>query len=222
MSRPILMTFAAMTMLAAAPAIAQHGPGGSHGGGGAGAAGGNATGGPAGAALDARMNSMGPANASPNGIAHANSNSVLGDGTTTTTTRANARAKLDAAFPGTKGKAKVTSGSLSGLSAGTTLLSNGTAVGTVEQIRTSNDGTARVVLVQTANGRLFPIPANKLTYANGTLTTTARLNGVNGGVTAGTNPAIGIVQGPMHASTTGTAHASEHSVLAGPGSVPHR
>jgi hypothetical protein len=57
---------------------------------------------------------------------------------------------------------------------------------------------------------MFAIPASKLSLANGTLTTTARLNGINGG----TNPAIAVSQGPNHASTTGIAHASSHSVLA--------
>lgn len=226
MFRHVLLSAVAATALAATPAFAQHGPGGSHGGGngnGGGAmggmmGGGGMSGGPSAAGLDARMNSMGPANASPTGIAHANPNSVLGTNSSATS-RAN-RAQLDAAFPGTKGQSKVKTGTLSGLTAGTTVISNGAPVGTVQQIRTSGDGTARVVLVQGTNGRLFPIPANKLSYANGVLTTSARLNGVNG-TAVGMNPAIGVSQGPMHASAQGTAHANAHSVLAGSGSSPH-
>jgi hypothetical protein len=224
MFRTILMSAVAATALAAAPAVAQHGPGGAHGNGGShGNAGGSAAGAslgggsPASAALDARMNSMGPENASPTGIEHANANSVLGT-SATTSTRTRGHADVDAAFPGTKREKHVNSGSLAGLSAGTTLMSNGTAVGTVQQIRTSADGTPRVVIVQSTDGRLFPIPANKLSYANGMLTTTARLNGINGGVAARTNPATGVSQGPVHASATGVAHANQHSVLAG-GSV---
>lgn len=192
MFRKILMAGLASTALASAPVLAAPGGGNGHGhaGGNSGAnangnAGGGAdvspTGGPAGAALDARMNSMGPANASPTGVEHANPNSVLStNGTTTTATHGNARA-MDNMFPGTRGSNQVQSGSLSGLSTGTTLTSNGTSVGTVQQIRTSADGTVRVVVVQGTNGRMYAIPANKLTFANGTLTTTARLNGINGG-----------------------------------------
>lgn len=214
----ITAAFATTALAIAAPALA--GPGGgppagmSAGHGAGGGAGASIGGGPAGAALDARMNSMGPANASPTGIEHANPSSVLGTNVTTTT-RTNGRASMDAMFPGTKGTTRVKGGSLSGLATGMTLTSNGTQVGTVQQIRTSSDGTARVVVVQGTNGRLFAIPANKLTLSNGSLTTTARLNGINGGFAAGTNPAIGVSQGPMHASATGIAHANAHSVLSG-------
>jgi sporulation protein YlmC with PRC-barrel domain len=217
MFRKILTMAAASTALASVPLLAA--PGGGQGPAGGSNAGGNANvnaggaGGPAGAALDARLNSMGPANASPTGIEHANPNSVL-NSNATTTTRVHGSAAMDRQFPGTKGSTKVTTGSLSGLTTGMTLTSNGTTVGTVQQIRTSPDGTVRVVVVQGTNGRMFAIPANKLTLSGGTLTTTARLNGINGG-TAFTNPAVGVSQGPNHASTTGIAHANSHSVLAG-------
>jgi hypothetical protein len=216
----ILIMAAASTALASAPLLAAPGGGQGPAGGAPGAAAGgnvgagaNLGGGPAGAALDARMNSMGPANASPTGIAHANPNSVLGTNATTTT-RTNTSATMDRMFPGTKASTHVKSGSLTGLTTGMALTSNGADVGTVQQIRTSADGTVRVVVVQGTNGRMFAIPANKLTLSNGTLTTTARLNGVNGG-TAFANPAVGVSQGPAHASATGIAHANSHSVLAG-------
>ena len=221
MFNKILMVAMASTAIASAPLLAA--PGGGHGpggGGGHGAAGGREgagagamsgpSGGAAGAALDARMNSMGPENASPTGIEHASPNSVLGTNTTTTV-RTNGSANLDRMFPGTQVSTRVNTGSLSGLSTGMPLTSNGTTVGTVQQIRTSSNGTVRVVVVQGTNGRTFAIPANKLNLVNGTLTTTARLNGINGG----TNPAIGVSQGPNHASPTGIAHANSHSVLAG-------
>lgn len=222
MFNKMLMAAMASTIIASSPLLAAPGGGGGGNGGGgggghgaAGGAGGNAGGnaggsaamggGPAGAALDARMNSMGLENASPTGIEHANPNSALGTGTST-----NTAVSMDRMFPGTRSSAHVNSGSLTGLSTGMTLTSNGTTVGTVQQIRTSSDGTVRVVVVQGTNGRMFAIPANKLSLVNGALTTTARLNGINGG----TNQALAHSQGPMHASPTGIAHANSHSVLA--------
>jgi sporulation protein YlmC with PRC-barrel domain len=146
---------------------------------------------------------------------NANPNSVLGTSstaTTTKTTQTNSPAAMSRMFPGTSTSTKVTSGSLTGLTTGMTLTSNGTDVGTVQQIRTSADGTVRVVVVQGTNGQTYAIPANKLSLSGGTLTTTARLNGINGGTF--TNPAAGVSQGPAHASTTGITHANSHSVLA--------
>lgn len=217
----MLMAALGSTALASAPLVAA--PGGGQGpvggsvgvnvGGNAGAA----VGGPAGAALDARVNSMGAVNASPTGIANANANSALSTGATTSI-RTNSSAAMDRMFPGTKTSTRVKSGSLAGLTTGMTLVSNGASVGTVQQIRTSADGTVRVVVVQGTNGRMFAIPANKLALSGGVLSTTARLNGVNGG-TAFANPAIGVSQGPLHASATGIAHANSHSVLAGGGTV---
>ncbi|MFL6722017.1 MAG: hypothetical protein ACJ8FT_09490 [Sphingomonas sp.] len=136
-----------------------------------------------------RIYSQGPANASPTGIARANQNSVLA-GTSTTTS--------------------VTRGSLSGLSNGMTLFSNGTAVGTVQQIRTTGNGSVAMVVVRGTNGGLYAVPANQLSLSGGTLSTTARLNGINGSSQARINS-----QGLAHASPTGIAHANSHSVLAG-------
>jgi hypothetical protein len=148
-----------------------------------------------GARDDFRMNSEGPAHASATGIAHANQNSVLA-GTSSTTT--------------------VTMGALTGLTTGTTIFSNGTAVGTVQQIRTSGQGSVAVVMVKGTNGGFFVVPANMLTFSGGTLSTTARFNGINASTTT-TASVQGRMnsQGPMHASATGIAHANSHSVLAG-------
>jgi hypothetical protein len=148
-----------------------------------------------GARDDFRMNSESPAHASATGIAHANQNSVLA-GTSSTTT--------------------VTRGALTGLTTGTTIFSNGTAVGTVQQIRTSGQGSVAVVMVKGTNGGFFVVPANMLTFSGGTLSTTARFNGINASTTT-TASVQGRMnsQGPMHASATGIAHANSHSVLAG-------
>lgn len=142
-----------------------------------------------------RLNSQGPAHASPTGVAHANQNSVLA---------------------GTSSTASVRSGALAGLTTGTTLFSNGTAVGTVQQIRTNANGSVAVVVVKGTNGSLYAVPASKLSLSGGTLSTTARLNGVNTSADVGAS-AQGRInsQGPAHASATGIAHANSHSVLAG-------
>jgi hypothetical protein len=144
------------------------------------------------------MNSQGPANASSTGIANANQSSVL--------------------FPGTTATSTVASGALAGLTTGTTLFSNGTAIGTVQQIRTTGQGSVAVVIVKGSNGHLYGIPANKLTFSGGTLTTTARLNGINGSTTA---QARVNSQGLLHASPTGIAHANQNSVLQTT-TLPHR
>jgi hypothetical protein len=154
----------------------------------------------------ARLNSQGPAHASATGIANANQNSVL-YGTTPTS-------------------GSVTSGAFAGLSTGTTLYSNGTPVGTVAQIRTNGQGSVAVVVVKGTNGGYYAIPANKLTFSGGTLSTSARLAGVNTSTTnvTASNTMISTSsngqrrlnsQGPAHASATGIAHANSHSVLAG-------
>lgn len=209
--KQFLTVFAAAALIPAA-ALAQHGPGG-HGGppsgmGGPGNAGGFGPGGPGGMGMGpggmgmgndmGRLNSQGPANASQTGIDHANQNSVLA-GTTPTRT--------------------ATSGPLAGLTTGTTLYSNGTAVGTVQQIRVTGKGTVAVVVVKGTNGGLYAVPANKLTYSGGMLSTTVRLAGVNTSTTTNgasmSTQARANSQGPVHASATGIAHANSHSVLAG-------
>lgn len=141
----------------------------------------------------ARANSQGPDNASATGIAHANANSVLA---------------------GTTAATSVTTGALAGLTVGTTLFSNGTAVGTVQQIRTTGNGSVAVVLVKGTNGGIYAVPASKLSLSGGTLSTTARFNGINGSQQANVQGRANS-QGPIHASATAIAHANSHSVLAG-------
>jgi hypothetical protein len=189
MLRKVFLSALASAAMIPAAALAQHGGGpgggGGHGGGppagmgGSANAGGFGAGGPGmgnsgmnnghmgGGMSDvgettrdqARLNSQGPEHASQTGIDHANANSVLA-GTTATRT--------------------VTRGPLVGLTTGTTLMSNGTAVGTVQQIRIAGNGAVAVVVVKGANGGLFAVPANKLTLSGGTLSTTARFHGING------------------------------------------
>jgi hypothetical protein len=96
------------------------------------------------------------------------------------------------------------------------LFSNGTAVGTVQQIRTTGSGSVAVVIVKGTNGGLYAVPANKLTFSGGTLSTSARLAGINSSTTLATASQARLnSQGPLHASATGIAHANAHSVLAG-------
>ena len=197
--KSILCVFAAAALI---PAAAVGHPGGGGGAGGMGGMG-NGMGGMGGMGGindvgssmrdQGRLNSQGPEHASSTGINHANQNSVLA-GTTATKT--------------------VTTGALAGLTTGTTLYSNGTAVGTVQQIRTTGNGSVAVIIVKGTNGGFYAVPAAKLTLNGGVLSTTARLAGINSAAPA-SNPALGHSQGPVHASATGIAHANQHSVLFG-------
>lgn len=216
MSRKVFICVAAIAAMIPAAAIGH--PGGGAGGGmggppggmgGMGNAGGFGQGGPLGMGNgglggmgssmsdQGRLNSQGPEHASATGIANANQNSVLA---------------------GTTAAKSVTSGALAGLSTGATLFSNGMAVGTVQQIRMTGHGSVAVVIVKGTNGGLYAVPANKLTFNAGTLSTTSRLAGINSSMS--TNVAMNSQarmnsQGPLHASATGIAHANSHSVLAG-------
>lgn len=208
----ILTALASATILCGGQALAQHGGGPGGGGGGAGGphggpgggfgnSGGFGAGGPGGmgnpGGMDgfgasmrdqARVNSEGPANASATGIAHANENSVLA---------------------GTTGSNRVASGALAGVSTGMPVYSNGALVGSVQQIRMAGNGSVALVLVKGANGGIYPVPASKLSLNRGTLSTTARFNGINDSRTAARMNS----EGPAHASATGIAHANQHSVL---------
>jgi hypothetical protein len=214
MFRKVILCALASAAMIPAAAISHPGGGGGGGGfgppagmGGAGNAGGFGAGGPMGMGNgglgsmgssmrdEGRLNSQGPEHASATGIANANQNSVLAG---TTATKA------------------VKSGALTGLTTGMTLFSNGTAVGTVQQIRMRGNGLVAVVIVKGTNGGLYAVPANKLMLSGGMLSTTSRLAGIN----SSTNVAMSSQgrlnsQGPLHASATGIAHANSRSVLAG-------
>ena len=230
--RVILCALASAAMISTA-AVAQHGGGGGGGGGHGGAPGGvggmgnaGGMGGPGGFGHDGmggmggmgssmssegRMNSQGLEHASPTGIEHANSNSVLsGSGNTNTS------GNLDRMFPGTRTTTTISAGALAGLTTGMTLMSNGTAVGTVQQIRTSGNGSVAVVIVKGTNGGLFAVPASKLMLSGGILSTTARFAGINSSTNMmSSNQGRINSQGLFHASPTGIAHANSHSVLTG-------
>jgi hypothetical protein len=57
------------------------------------------------------------------------------------------------------------------------LWSNGSPIGIVRQIRTADDGSVSVVIVENAKGGFYGVPAEKLAMANGALTTTMRVAG---------------------------------------------
>lgn len=145
----------------AGPALADPG-GGGHAGGGGGAGPGISipAGGPSQTGIDARVNSQGPANASPTGIEHSSPNSVLHDTTTATTTNVRGHGVLSSALPG--------------LSAGLTVKnSTGTSIGTVSRIITDSRGTIRAVLVTSSTGRTFRLAPSTLTISGGVVTTTS-------------------------------------------------
>jgi len=92
--------------------------------------------------------SQGPAHASVNGIAHANSHSVLAAGS----------------VPGT---------SLPNLATGLTVnTSGGTSLGTVSQVVTGRDGSIRMVVVTSPTGQTYRLPASSLSISGGVVTTT--------------------------------------------------
>ena len=97
----------------------------------------------------ALQNSQGPANASPNGIAHANSNSVLARGA-------------------------VSSATLSGLTTGLIVNnSSGTQVGTVSRVITGPNNTIRAVVVTTASGQTVTLAPSTLSISGNVVTTTS-------------------------------------------------
>jgi hypothetical protein len=75
----------------------------------------------------------------------------------------------------------------------------------------AGNGSVALVLVKGANGGLYPVPAAKLSFASGTLSTTAHFNGINDSATMARMNS----QGPAHASATAIAHVNQHSVLYG-------
>lgn len=159
MIRKILGAAIASTAIAlAGPALAEPG-GGGHGGGGAPVS--IPSGGPSQTGIDARVNSQGPANASPTGIEHSSPNSVLHDTTTTTTTtRVRGQGVMSSALPG--------------LSKGLTVRNSaGTDIGTVSRIVTDANGTIRAVLVTSSTGRTFRLAPSTLTISGGVVTTTS-------------------------------------------------
>lgn len=218
MFKRVILSALASAALIPAAAIAQHGGGGGGMGGGMGMGGGIGMHGGMGGGIgmggglgsggmgmggisdmgsmmrdQGRLNSQALSHASQTGIDHANQNSVLAGTSSTTSVR---------------------SGAFAGLSTGMTIYSNGTAVGTVDQIRTTGNGSVAMVVVKGTNGGLYAVPASKLSLSGGTLSTTSRFNGINSSTSMAAQARVNS-QGPLHASATGIAHANAHSVLAG-------
>lgn len=182
----IIVTAAATTALAAMPALAAPlaGVGGGHVNLGANVNV-NAGAGPAGAALDARLNSKAGANASPVAIGHASPNSVLRTNQATTLSaggRVNGKGALNAS-PTAIARASansvlknnvVVSGPLTGLTVGMHVVdSNGVMVGTVSKILTASGGRVVNVLVKPHSGsRTIPMSPTRLSLSGGVVTTT--------------------------------------------------
>ena len=97
----------------------------------------------------ATVHSQGPANASPTGIAHANSNSVLARGA-------------------------VASSTLPGLTTGLVVRnSGGTQVGTVTRVITGPNNTIRAVVVTSASGKTYTLAPSTLSISGNIVTTTS-------------------------------------------------
>jgi hypothetical protein len=179
----ILTAAVASAAFVAVPALAK--PGGGQGQGQANAPAGS----PAGPAMDARINSVGPANASPNGIENSSPNSVLQTNPVTTDTppatnpatgtsqgpanaspngiaRANSRSVLAGGA--------VAADTLPGLTTGLTVQSStGTEIGTVSQVVTGSDGSIRMVIVTSPSGETFRLMPTTLSISGDVVTTTS-------------------------------------------------
>jgi hypothetical protein len=94
---------------------------------------------------------------------------------------------LNQMFPGTRAMTKVSTGTFAGLKAGSLLWSNGSPVGIVQQIRTAEDGSVSVVIVENEKGGFYGVPAEKLSLSGGALSTTMRAAGAS----AATDTAMG-------------------------------
>ena len=97
----------------------------------------------------ATVHSQGPANASPTGIAHANSNSVLARGA-------------------------VASSTLPGLTSGLVVNNTGgTQVGTVTKVITGPNNTIRAVVVTSTSGKTYTLPPSAISISGNVVTTTS-------------------------------------------------
>ena len=144
---------------------------------------------PAGAAMDARVNSQGPANASPRAIERSSPNSVLQTNPVTTevpqvTTngRVNSRGTLNASPNGIANSNRnsvlasgaVSADALPDLNTGLTVqTSTGTTLGTVSQVVTGTDGSIRLVIVTSPTGETIRLAPSTLTISGGVVTTTS-------------------------------------------------
>lgn len=174
-------------VLAAPPGGGGGNPGGGNAGGHMGA---NANvggmGGPSQMGVDSRINSMGPANASPTGILHSSPNSVLHGTTTVTTPTARATSSEGLFHANPNGIARANSRSvlargavaptaLPGLATRMTVQTRGgTALGTVNRIVTDRSGNIRLVIVtNTVTGQTYRLAPSSLSISGGVVTTTS-------------------------------------------------
>lgn len=164
---------------------------------GSGMNGGTSLGGPSQAAINARINSQGSLNASPMGISHANTNSALSTGSTVSTratpsagtnysTNSQAAAHSQALLHASPtaiahansnsvlARGAVSSTTLAGLNTGLTVqTSSGTAIGTITQVISGPNNTIRAVVVTSASGQTYTLPANSLSISGSVVTTTS-------------------------------------------------
>lgn len=175
MFRNVMTVALAGAAIVATPAIAQRTPGGS----------------PNAAAIGARINSQGPANASVMGTMRASPNSVLRTNPVTPVVqptvppvnRATNSQGLIHASPNAIARANsnsvlargaVAATALPGLTTGLTVQNtSGTSLGTVSQIVTGTDGSIRMVVVTTPQGQTYRLPATSLSISGGVVTTTS-------------------------------------------------
>jgi len=177
----MIASLAGAAVTFAVPAVAQKAPGR----------------GPSSAAIDARANSQGPMNASPMGTMHASPNSVLSTNPVTTTTtpmqpteptappttRAVKSQGLIHASPtgiahantnSVLARGSVAATTLPGLTTGLTVNNtSGASLGTIGNVITGTDGTIRAVVITTAQGQTYTVPANSLSISGGVVTTTS-------------------------------------------------
>lgn len=179
MFRNVMTVALAGAAIVATPAIAQRTPGGS----------------PNSAAIGARINSQGPANASVMGTMRASPNSVLKTNPVTPVvqptvppvTRATNSQGLIHASPNAIARANsnsvlargsVAASTLPGLTTGLTVVNtSGTSLGTISSVITGSDGSIRAVVVTTAQGQTYTLPANTLSISGTTVTTSTTISG---------------------------------------------
>lgn len=138
---------------------------------------------PAGA--NARVNSQGSVNASPQAQVRANEKSAV---KVQTTPNAGVKANVNSQGLGNASvngiahangnsvlaRGAVAADALPGLNTGLTVNNSaGTSVGTVSKVVTGADGAIRAVVVTNAQGQTYTVPANSLSISGGVVTTTS-------------------------------------------------
>lgn len=178
----ILTASLASAAMALASAAVAGPPGGGHATGGG--MGSMQMGGPSAAGMNARANSQGMLNASPQGIANSSMNSALQTTTTmpTTQTMPGSQALQHASPTGIAhanshsvlASGSVAAGTLPDLMGQTILNSAGTTLGTVTNVVTGTDGSIRLyVVTNSSTGQTYRLPASSITVSGSTYTTTS-------------------------------------------------